>query len=174
MDERKIIEEAKEGNPKALEKLVMNWQARIYYFALRYLGNEEDAKDVTQEVFFSVFRNLHQLRNSEAFPSWIYKITLNCIRQHVRRFPKQLQLNQEIVGESEPKGEGLVEKALAYLSPQHREVILLKEVEGFSIKEIAEMLGVPEGTVKSRLFYGLKSLREIYLKLREGRYEELQ
>ncbi len=175
MEEKDIIELAKAGDSKAWEKLIYIWQPKIYYFVLKYLGNEEDAKDVTQEVFFSVFKNLPSLRNSEAFSSWIYKIALNCIRQHVKKSVKnrQFQLSEPIYFQPK-REEGLVEKALDYLPSQQKEVILLKEIEGFSIKEIARMLSIPEGTVKSRLFYGLKSLREIYLKLKEGKYEELQ
>lgn len=174
MQEKEIIELAKAGNPEAWEKLISTWHPKIYYFVLKYLGNEEDAKDVTQEVFFSVSRNLSSLRSTEAFSTWIYKIALNCVRQYVKKAARSRQLLSEPSHFSPKREEGLIEKALNYIPSQQKEVILLKEIEGFSIKEIAEMLSIPEGTVKSRLFYGLKTLREVYLKLKEERYEELQ
>jgi len=164
MDE-KLIERAKRGEREAFEEIMRRWEPKIYSFALKHLGNVDDAKDVTQEVLFLIYRKIYQLKNTDAFSSWVYSITLNEIRKIWKRREKDRVEIRLPEGSSERVGYAIF--ALQMIPPEHREVILLKEIEGFSIKEIAEMLKIPEGTVKSRLFYGLKALRREYLRLKE-------
>ena len=84
MDE-KLIERAKRGEREAFEEIMRRWEPKIYSFALKHLGNVDDAKDVTQEVLFLIYRKIYQLKNTDAFSSWVYSITLNEIRKIWKR-----------------------------------------------------------------------------------------
>ncbi len=162
-----MIIRARKGERKAVEALLREWQPRIYNFALKHLGNPDDASDVTQQVLFTVSRKISGLREVGAFSVWVFSITMNEIRKVWEERRREIPLQ---VPSSAGEREGLAFAALHLLPPHQREIILLKEVEGFSIKEIARILSIPEGTVKSRLFYALKALREQYLKLKEEAY----
>lgn len=171
MDEKTVLK-AMKGEKEAFEEIMRYWEPRIYGFALKHLGNVDDARDITQEVLFLVYRKIHQLRKPEAFSSWIYSIAMNEIRKlWKKRGEEKIEITLPI---EVPKRKGYAFLALQMISPEQREVILLKEIEGFSIKEIARILNIPEGTVKSRLFYGLKALRREYLRLKEESYERIQ
>lgn len=171
MDE-KIVLKAMRGEKEAFEEIMRHLEPRIYSFALKHLGNVDDARDITQEVLFLVYRKIHQVRKPEAFSSWVYSIAMNEIRKlWKKRGEERVEINLSV---EVPRKKGYAFLALQMISPEQREVILLKEIEGFSIKEIARILSIPEGTVKSRLFYGLKALRREYLRLKEESYERVQ
>ncbi len=171
MDE-KIVLRAIKGEREAFEEIMRHWEPKIYSFALKHLGNVDDARDVTQDVLFLVYRKIHQVRNPDAFSSWVYSIAMNEIKKVWKKRGQdkvEIKLPVEI---SSRKGYAFM--ALQMIPADQREVILLKEIEGFSIKEISQILNIPEGTVKSRLFYGLKALRREYLRLKEESYERVQ
>ncbi len=150
-----------------METLLREWQPRIYNFAMKHLANPDDALDVTQQVLFTVSTRISQLREVGAFSVWVFSIAMNEIRKIWKR-----RREGEVVEVPASYGEkqGLAFAALQLLPPHQREIILLKEVEGFSIREISQILSIPEGTVKSRLFYALKALRREYLRLKEEAY----
>jgi len=160
------VVKAKRGEKKAMERLIREWQPRLYNFALKHLGNPDDAVDVTQQVLFIMSRQLKKLREPSAFSVWLYSIAMNEIRKTWRKRREEVAEVPDYMGEKE----GLAFAALQLLPPHQREIILLKEIEGFSVKEISEILSIPEGTVKSRLFYALKALRAQYLRLKEEAY----
>jgi len=167
-----MVERAKRGETEAFEEIVRQWEPRLYNFALKHLGNVDDAKDITQEVFFLVYRKINQIRKPESFSSWVFSIAMNEIRKMWKKRARE-RVEIKLPSHTSEK-EGYAVIALQMIPPEQREAILLKEIEGFSIKEIAGILKIPEGTVKSRIFYGLKALKKEYLRLKEESHERLQ
>lgn len=178
-----LIENAKKGNDKAFDKLVGLWYKRIYNYALKYFGNHDTAMDVAQKTFIVMHSKLPLLRETNSFRPWLYKIALNHCREEERRFKKKNLTSlddseQQVVMEVQSKvssdinhqpDQKLHRKELAatimeclqLLSEEQREVIIMKEYEGLKFREIAEALEISENTAKSRLYYGLKSMRKL-------------
>jgi RNA polymerase sigma-70 factor (ECF subfamily) len=167
-----------EGDEEAFTQIVQEWQARVYNLAWRFLGNREDAQDVAQETFLAVFRSLKGLRDPKSFPTWFYRIALNQCRAKWRHRTPELSLDDPIPGsggEEQPEpqiadggtdiaGElevkDLVCKALMNTSEEHRTAIILKEYVGLSLEEVAEVMGCPLSTAKSRLYHGLRGVQK--------------
>ncbi len=170
------------GDQEGFNILVRRWEKRIYNFVLRYRGNREEAQDLCQDVFTSAFQRLSSLREPERFSSWLYSIALNACRMRVRSTggrrmvpidePENLETAdlqmQKRSGEASlnpeqilarREGELWVRQAMAQLSEEQRVVLILKEYEGLKFHEIAEVLGSPVSTVKSRLYLGLEAMR---------------
>ena len=166
-----------EGDHEAFEILVRQWETRIYNLAWRFLGNREDAQDVVQETFLSVFRSVRKLREPKSFSTWLYRIALNHCRGRWRMQNPDFSLNDQL-----PRGDGddkevsgidvigrydrdaletvdLIRKALTGLSEDHRSAIILKEYVGLSLEEVAAVMGCPLSTAKSRLYHGLRSVQ---------------
>jgi len=166
-----------EGEEEAFNRIVRQWERKLYNLAWHMLGNREDAQDVVQETFLSVFKSIRNLRNPGSFSTWMYKITLNHCR--ARRKSRSLTLLfQDLVSdrheeESTPlldrpttrNGSGQIEaldivrKALADLSEDHRTAIVLKEYMGLSLEELATVMKCPLSTAKSRLYHGLREVQ---------------
>ena len=159
------------GDNEAIEELVSIWEKPLYYYIRRIVGSEEDAWDVSQEVWLQVVRKNGQLRDPEKLPAWLYQISRNKALNHLRS-----RLGQEITVEDlEDLPEVIEEGNLDFSSAEveaihwgldqlplaHREVLTLHFLEDFTLKEISEIVRVPVGTVKSRLFHAKKGLREI-------------
>lgn len=167
------LEEIRKGNSAVFKKLIITWQGAIHRFAYRFFYDEMEADEITQKTFINVYRNLHQLEDPAKFSSWIYRITNNLCLDELKRVgrKKQLALSDEeihqLVTESpdellEEKELGeWIEKAFMQIPEEQKTVIILKEYEGFTFREIADITGEPESTVKSRMYYGLKKMREI-------------
>jgi RNA polymerase sigma-70 factor (ECF subfamily) len=166
-----------EGDEDAFSQLVFGWQTKLYNLAWRFLGNREDAQDVVQETFLSVFKSLGTLRDPARFPTWIYSITLNHCRGKWRSHKPALSLDDPaFTGEngeellpfsslvSRSSGHAvetadLIRKALMGLSDEHRTAIVLKEYVGLTLEEVAEVMGCPLSTAKSRLYHGLRGVQ---------------
>lgn len=158
-----------QGEPKAFEQIVALWERRLFYYLRRLLRAEEDAWDVLQEVWLQVFRRLPELRDSAAFPAWLYRIGHH---QAVSLLRKQRKLEVAMDGDGCLEVQDSAElnftasdaeevhAALARLPQAQREVLTLFFLEGFSISDIAEIVEAPEGTVKSRMHYGKQALRK--------------
>lgn len=155
-EDRKLFESYVKGNMK-----------RAYFSALSILGNHDDAMELSQEAFLRAYRYFPSFDKSKKFFTWYYKILrnlcLNNIRDNKNRKEVSLLENisvQTTVGSSLEKEELKIsiEKALMKLDPDDREIIILKEFENHSYKEIAELLNIPIGTVMSKLFYSRKKL----------------
>jgi RNA polymerase sigma-70 factor (ECF subfamily) len=171
-----LIERCRQGDDLAWEALVRRCQGRVYAVALHYLRDREEARDVAQEAFIKLYRNLDSLREGEAFLPWMLRLTRNCAIDRIRRLktrtPEQsvtVEEGPEIVAQ-EPSPEdhslrrwrtGLLYRALDKLSEQSREVILLKDIQELQLKEIADMLALPVGTVKSRSHRARIELAEV-------------
>ena len=164
------------GDVGAFNDLVARWEGPLYRFVYRYLGDAEEARDVCQEAFIRAYTNLDRFRGTAKFSSWLYQIALNVCRSQFRKkqarptvslhedqHERRLHLVPDdgaIPDDSAITGERaqVVRSALAELPEAQRTVIILKEYHGLKFREIAEILGTPESTVKSRLYHGLESL----------------
>ena len=165
------------GDQESFNQLVLRWERPIYALAYRVIGREEDARDVCQETFFRAFRALNGFRGQAKFSSWLYRIALNLCRDWVRKerrtpviqAPEELEvLEMAAVREPTPSVEDLVarreltrvvERAMARLPEEQRTAIILKEYHELTFQEIADLVGCPLSTVKTRLYQGLSVLR---------------
>jgi len=160
-----LVKRCRQGDALAWEQLVRSCQGRVYALAYHYLGGVEEARDLTQEVFVRIYQQLGTYRG-DGFMAWLLRITRNlCIDQIRRRRARPpaedllAEDNEWAMPDTAPDPEQswlrdgkkrLVYDALRQLNGPSREMIVLKEIQGLKFKEIAEMLGLPIGTVKSR------------------------
>ncbi len=166
IDDAALVERCRQGDELAWEWLVRRCQGRVYGLAYHYLGSVEDARDVAQEAFVRAYRQLGSF-DGDRFMAWLLRITRNlCIDQLRRRRtrPPAEDVRADGDGDTAPRDAApspeqawladarrkLVHQALQRLDDANREVILLKDIQGFKLGEIAGMLGLPIGTVKSR------------------------
>ena len=158
------IEEARRGNRDALGSLVQEHYARVYRFCARRIGDDL-AEDAAQETFVTMQRSIKRYQERSSFETWLLGIAHNHCRNLSRK--KRLQPLSLAAWEGECPQEPTrqfidreaLKCALLKLSEEHREVVLLHEVEGLRYAEIGEILGVPEGTVKSRLHHAFQNMR---------------
>lgn len=176
-----LLRKAREGDLDAFAQLIDEHEGRVYGVVCQYVKDEEEARDLTREVFYKAFRSLDRFRGNSRFSSWICRIAINRSIDHLRRRRnvRMESLDTPIAtdggGEVErelpdaaPSPEDLVTRtelaakireAVDQLSPKLRTVTILREYEAMSIEEIAEVLGVSSGTVKSRIFRARERLR---------------
>jgi len=164
------------GDSSAFDALLRRWEAKIRGAIYRVVGPSEDVRDLSQETFLKAYRGLHGFRKDARFSSWLYQIALNVCRDRLRRRRHWAELSFDELeeGGQEPqmatRPEALdvvaardlsraVEAAMGTLPPEQREAIVLKEYQGLTFAEIAEALGIPVSTVKTRLYRGLSHLR---------------
>ncbi|WP_379160870.1 RNA polymerase sigma factor [Paenibacillus sp. sgz5001063] len=160
-----IIHLARGGDQEAFAELVRRYKGHVYRYAVGMLTNRMDAEDVSQEAFVKAFYSLPGLDNEYAFSSWMMTIVSNLCKDRLKKNNKEQEFRDEPneriedSGISDPVAKLSVEESLGRLSVDHREVILLHDVQGYKYEEIASLLDVPIGTVKSRLFAARMSLR---------------
>lgn len=167
----RIVDEAlvlacQDGSREAFQHLVERWQPRLVAHARRMTGRADVANDVVQETWIDAARGLPRLRDPGAFPRWIYAIASRRAADAVRRRPRdedtslELDLAEDTSAEDE-RGEAVrvVRRAIASLPADRRTVLSLHYLEEFEVREIAQVLDVPEGTVKSRLHQARLDLR---------------
>jgi RNA polymerase sigma-70 factor (ECF subfamily) len=172
-----IVERALTGDADAFGELVRRWERRIFALAYGMLGREEDARDATQETFIAAFRNLRGFRGEAKVSSWLHRIAVNqCItRQRRAKVRSETALEDEVeknagsfAAPTTYSPAGVVErrqvtqavrKAVNSLPVELRQVIVMKEFEDLTFKEIADALDLPLSTVKSRLYTALKQLQ---------------
>jgi len=176
--DEQLVEAFQAGDASAFDLLVSRWDRKIQGAVYRVVGPSEDVRDITQEAFLKAYRALPLFRKEARFSSWLYQIALNLCRDRLRRRRRsQAEVSLDLLSESgEPplstKGPSAVEliearevsrtvgAAVWALPEDQREVIVLKEYEGLTFQEIADVLGLPVSTVKTRLYRGLGLLRE--------------
>ena len=164
MVEEQCVAQARGGDASAFEELVRTYEAPVYRLALRMCGGRaEDAQEVAQEAFLAAWRGLPRFRGQCRFSSWLYKLTANAAVDHLRREnagePADPHTPQEELERRELHR--AVQQALDRLTPEHREVLLLRQMQGLSYQEIGAALSLEEGTVKSRISRAKRQLRTI-------------
>lgn len=170
--DKQIIEKIKKGEKKAYDLLVIKYQQRVINLILRFVKNHSDAQDVAQEVFIKAYRALPRFRGDSAFYTWIYRIAINTAKNHLtkeaRKFSKyhqdinemeQIEDNNALTEHVTPESllikdelQNVILKSVNSLPTDLQSVILLREVEGLSYEEIADVMKCPVGTVRSRIF----------------------
>ena len=175
-----LVERARQGDREAFRVLVERYQRKVAALAVGMLRNREDALDVVQDTFTKAYQSLDKFKGDSTFYTWIYRIGVNLCIDHQRREGRYVQLGNdadeatdevappsaEDLERDEPYeqartaelGASLVE-AINELTPEHRAVILLREVDGLSYEEISQVLACPKGTVMSRLHYARRHLQ---------------
>ena len=156
------------GDTSAFEELVVAYQGVLFHLAVRMTGNHEDARDLTQTVFLKVYRNLGSFDHQHRFYSWIYRIMMNEALNFLDRRKPQGELDDRLA-ERRPGPEDdahrsqidqAVQEAIMTLPPADRQVLVLRHFEELSYHEISDVLGIPDKTVKSRLFTARQRLGE--------------
>jgi RNA polymerase sigma-70 factor (ECF subfamily) len=180
-DDSVLVTEAKAGNYAAFEELVSRYEKKIYRLGLNLTGNPEDAEDVLQEAFLKAFAHLAEFREDARFYTWLVRIAINegLMKLRKRRSDKAVPI-EDAVGEegeiipreftdwkpnpeqlyAQGEMETILQNAAQGLSPGFRAVFLLRDVEGLSTQETAQLLNLTEGAVKARLFRARLQLRE--------------
>ena len=189
--ERGLVELCRRGDAEAFARLVSLHESMVYNLAARLLGDGEEARDLSQEVFLQVYRTLGRFEGRSSLKTWIYRIVVNQARNRQRWWRRRrgerscpiedlTAADHARAAASRPDGEApferlargerarLVQAALLKLSFDHRAILLLREVEGLDGTEIAAALKIPEGTVKSRLARARDSLRSAMLQAGGG------
>jgi RNA polymerase sigma-70 factor, ECF subfamily len=177
-DDRRLIAECLDGRRDAFGELVSRYQARLYNAALRLVNSPDDAADVVQDAFLNAFQALHNFKGDAEFFTWLYRIAFNTAISLKRKKRPAVSLDDKPgEGAFDPddpseyvkpnaalertEEERRLHAALARLSHEHREVLVLKEIEGLKYEQIAEVLGVPIGTIRSRLHRARLELRDL-------------
>ncbi len=179
MTEQELVRAAAGGDTEAFERLVRTYENKIYHLALRMCGSADEAADIAQEAFLAAWRGLPSFRGEAGFATWLYRLTSNAAIDYLRRQKKQrgdMSLDDEELGldavDSGPSPQETAEgselrSAVAagfnQLSEGHRQVLVLREIQGLSYEEIASVLELDIGTVKSRISRARSSLRKILL-----------
>jgi RNA polymerase sigma-70 factor, ECF subfamily len=164
------------GDERAFERLVAEYERPIVRFLYRYLGNSEEAKEICQDIFIKIFRGIGNFQNQCSLKTWIYRITLNTVLNEKRRWYQRLKDHflgldgvSRTYADSKPDPElslTLSEQsrtigiALRKLRPDHRAILVLRDLEGFSYQEIAASLNLALGTVKSRLARARQEMKD--------------
>jgi len=183
--QKEVIENCKAGDESAFAEIVLTYQKKVFNIAYRMLGNREEAKDLSQEVFLSVLESIKDLREEIKFEPWLTQITLNHCRNRWkylkrRHYFKTDSLNDPIETEDgemerqvyDPSDnpetlfekkmvQQFVQRGLLKLKEDQREMIVLRDLRGFSYEEIGRLLSLPEGTIKSRLHRARMDLKGI-------------
>lgn len=176
--DRALVEQCLNGRDGAWEELVRSHSRLVYGACYRFTGRADDANDMTQEVFLRVFRSLHTYQpGAGAFRTWLVRLTRNLLIDHYRRTKKdqalsplddssyKLEQTQGVAARADGlttsrEAADLIQKGLQQLSPELREAVILRDIQGLEYREIAEALGVPSGTVKSRISRGRTELAQ--------------
>jgi RNA polymerase sigma-70 factor (ECF subfamily) len=189
VSEPELIKRCQAGQTEAFDELVIRYRTRVFAMIYNMVHNEQDAWDLAQESFVKAWKSIKRFRGKSSFYTWIYRIVMNVTIDWLRKrqvkgagaeFDDSIQLKEiDPASKTVPKADPLphermersevrarIDNAIAQLSPEHRAVILMKEIEEMQYHEIAEALNCSIGTVMSRLFYARKklqnSLRDVY------------
>ena len=182
LDDLELIEALRQSSESAYEELLARFQQPVYTLAIRLLNDQSEASDVVQEVFLKVFRNIGHFRGQSTLKTWIYRITVNEAHNARRWFfrhrrkevdldtnPEEARNWKEIIPDSsrtpfdvtsDREQHVMIEAALERINPIFREAVVLRDITDMSYEEIADILGVSLGTVKSRILRGREALRE--------------
>jgi RNA polymerase sigma-70 factor (ECF subfamily) len=185
--ERILVRRLKEHDERAFAEFVKTYKNQVFNLVLRMLGNRQEAEDVAQEVFITVFKNIGTFRGDCRLSTWIYRIATNHCRNRIkylsRRRTQEHREYQDDLGRLQPKDgmasaptagsierpdqmaegrqmEKMVQAAISSLDDDHREVVVLRDIQNLAYQDICEITGLPQGTVKSRLHRARLALKE--------------
>lgn len=187
-DDHRLIADCLRGDTDAFGVLVRRYQERLFNTVYRLVGNAEDAQDVVQDAFLNAYQSLDSFKGDSLFFTWLYRIAFNTAISLKRKQRNILSLNggtgrggdaalEPLDGSEESRpGRGLeraeeerrIQDALNRLSPEHRAVLVLKDMEGQKYEVMADILGVPIGTIRSRLHRARTELRELLVQQEEA------
>lgn len=172
MNEEVLIKRAQSGDNAAFDCLMDGYFKKLYNIAFRMAGNADDAADMTQEIMIKLFKNISSFSGNSKFSTWVYRVATNTCLDELKKLKrhKNLSIDKDIetdegefsyeVEDTSPVPEQLAEQkelktivasAIGMLSPDHKAVLVLRDIQGFSYDEIARIVGCSEGTVKSRI-----------------------
>lgn len=192
-NEQLLLERSKAGDIAAFEKLIEVYQKKIYNLAYRMICNHDDAADIAQEALIRIFKSIANFKEQSSFSTWVYRITTNVCLDEIRKKKNRrvLSLDEEIrvddgemqrqIMSDDPLPDEVVEReelrsivngAIDSLSEEQRLVITLRDIQGLSYDEIAEVLDCPSGTVKSRINRARQALKNVLMTKRELLNEE--
>jgi RNA polymerase sigma-70 factor (ECF subfamily) len=178
-----LVERCLQGDDAAWENMVTSYGRRIYNLSYRYTNRIDEAEDLTQEILIRIYQNLKSYRpEAGSLQNWILRVARNMLIDHyrqVRRYPQaggseeleNLNIGDDRIPDPQRASEQqeaarFLQRGLQALSPELKEAIILRDLEGMAYQEIADMLGVPEGTVKSRINRGRLELAKLLMKRR--------
>ena len=184
VSELDLVKQCQAGDTEAFDQLVTRYRTRVFAMIYNMVHNEQDAWDLAQDSFVKAWKSIGRFRGRSSFYTWIYRIVMNVTIDWLRKkqvkgagaeFNDAIQLREiEPASRTAPKADPLpheqmerseirarIDNAIAQISPEHRAVILMKEIEEMQYHEIAEALGCSIGTVMSRLFYARKKLQNL-------------
>lgn len=187
-EERKLVDDARRGDANAFRELVLKNQRRAYAVALGMVHDPDDARDITQEAFLKVHKNLATFEGDAQFFTWLYRIVMNLSIDHLRkRRGEKVEFDDAMSNDEADDETGIAPRrtgfdpakalsdkelreqirgALSKLSPAHRAVLVMREVDGLSYQEMADQAGVSIGTIMSRLFHARKKMQKMLLEER--------
>lgn len=177
-EEARIVQKVLKGDANAFEPLVTEYEKGVYNIALRMTGNSEDASDLTQEAFIKAFNSLQSFRGDSKFSVWLYRIATNVCLDFLRSKSRKPTVSLSVedddgddvqldIADESQSPEVLLERGITResvrrgldsLSPEYRQILLLREIQGMSYEEIGQTLSLEVGTVKSRIFRARKKL----------------
>jgi len=187
-NEKELINKSKNGNIEAFEELIEAYQKKVFNLAFRIIGNFDDANELAQEALIRIYKSIRSFKEESSFSTWVYKITTNICLDEIRKRKnkKVVYIDDEIkltdgevirqIEDDKPTPEEKAEsneikktvfEAIGKLPEDHKVVIILRDIQGFSYEEIARITKCPEGTIKSRLNRARLTLREILKKKKE-------
>lgn len=188
LTDEELVARSLDGDTESFNQLILRWERPIYALAYRVIGREEDARDVCQETFLRAFRGLGAFKGQAKFSSWLYRIALNLCRDWIRRerrapfvaAPDGVDLVEAASSErgsvesiedyvARQETSRAIARAMQALSEDQRTTVILKEYQGLTFQEIADLVGCPLSTVKTRLYQALVVLRRELAQQQDGR-----
>lgn len=184
LSDKDLVSRARTGDQQAFSKLMRRYQDRIFSLTLRWIGDRQIAEETTQEVFIAVYRSLDRFRGESSFSTWLYRVAINhCKNKKIYRRRRAADKHEPLEGKKDPDDDSpdrqhpshletdtqthqseaqvIVHQALEALSDEQRQIIILRDIQDLDYDEIAELLELPRGTVKSRLHRARNELAKI-------------
>ena len=191
--EEKLVERLKRRDEAAFTELMQLYQVKVFHLLFRMLGDKEEARDVAQDVFYTVFKSIDSFRGDSKLSTWIYRVATNHCKNRIKYLGRRArgqkqefnELSEQDAVESGTmqtsaaierpdqavegmESESIVQRALAQLDEEHRTLVVMRDIEGLSYEEVQSVTGLAEGTVKSRLHRARLQLKQLVEEMYKG------